>query len=68
MPDIRLKEEVILVIGVVGSDGGYSVLTPHGLKRIPGNNPMAREAYDAVMKSYTKLQEIAQQAGEQVGR
>jgi hypothetical protein len=41
---IQLKEEVILVIGAAGSDAPYSVLTPHGLKHVPGNNPFAREA------------------------
>lgn len=57
---IQLKEEIILVIGAFGSDAGYSVLTPHGVKHVPGNNPMAREAYGELTKSYAKLQEIAQ--------
>jgi hypothetical protein len=67
---IHLKEEIILVIGAFGSDAGYSVLTPHGVKHIPGNNPMAREAYETLTKSYAKLQEIAQKerAGAQAGR
>jgi hypothetical protein len=65
MPNIREIEEVIMVIGRAGSDGGYSVLTPHGLVHVPGNNPMAREAFQALKTSYTKLQEIAQK--ERVG-
>jgi hypothetical protein len=60
MPNIREIEEVIVVIGHMGSDGGYSVVTPHGVKHVPGNNPMAREAFQALKASYTKLQEIAQ--------
>jgi hypothetical protein len=64
---IHLKEEVILVIGAIGTDAPYSVLTPHGLKHVPGNNPMAREAYEALTKSYAKLQQIAQ-TGEQTVR
>jgi hypothetical protein len=67
---IHLKEEIIMVIGAFGSDAGYSVLTPHGVKHVPGNNPMAREAYAELTKSYAKLQEIAQKerVGEQVAR
>lgn len=57
---IHLQEEIILVIGAIGSDAGYSVLTPHGVKHVPGNNPMAREAYEELTKGYAKLQEIAQ--------
>lgn len=59
MPNLNLKEEVILVIGSMGSDAGYSVLTPHGVRHVPSNNPMAREAYAALMKNYNQLQEIA---------
>lgn len=70
MPNIKEMEEIILVIGRMGSDAGYTVLTPHGPKHVPGNNPMAREAVEALRGSYAKLQEIAQKerAGEQVGR
>lgn len=70
MPNIKEMEEVILVIGRMGSDAGYSVLTRHGIVHVPGNNPMAREAYGALQKSFAKLQEIAQKAqvGEQAGR
>ncbi|MES2222918.1 MAG: hypothetical protein V4587_18355 [Acidobacteriota bacterium] len=70
MPNIREMEEIILVIGTMGSDAGYSVLTPHGVVHVPGNNPMAREAFDGLKKSFAKLQQIGQQqrAGEQAGR
>lgn len=51
----HLKEEVILVIGAFGSDTGYSVLIPHGVKHVPGNNPMAREAYEAMTISYAQI-------------
>jgi sugar diacid utilization regulator len=56
---IHLKEEIILVIGASGS-----------VKVIPSNNPMAREAYAELTKSYAKLQEIAQveRTGEQAAR
>ena len=57
--NFKLMEEIILVIGNMGGDGGYSVLTPHGVVRVPGNNPEVREAVNAVMKSYATLQEIA---------
>ena len=60
MANIKEIEEVILVIGRMGSDAGYSVLTPHGVVHVPGNNPMAREAFQALKTSYAKLQEIAQ--------
>jgi hypothetical protein len=66
MANIRAIEEVILVIGSAGSDAGYSVLTPHGVVHVPGNNPLAREAFEALTRSYAKLQEIAQQ-GAQAG-
>ncbi|HEV2134050.1 MAG TPA: hypothetical protein VGR47_07285 [Terracidiphilus sp.] len=59
MPNLKLREEVILVIGQLGSDAGYSVLTPHGVVHVPGNNPMAKEAYKALTGSFAKLQEIA---------
>lgn len=55
---LKEKEEVILVIGNMGGDAGYSVLTPHGIVHVPGNNPMAREAIESMMKGYTALQEI----------
>jgi hypothetical protein len=66
MANIKAIEEVILVIGSRGSDAGYSVLTPHGVVHVPGNNPLAREAFEALTISYAKLQEIAQK-GEQAG-
>ena len=58
------KEQVILVIGSMGSDAGYSVLTPHGVVHVPGNNPLAREAYEALVKSYVALQEVAARVGQ----
>jgi hypothetical protein len=72
MPDFnnfKAMEEVILVIGDSRGDGGYSVLTPHGVIHVPGNNPEAREAYTAMMKHYAVLQETAlkQRSGGQVG-
>ena len=65
MAPIKATEEVILVIGNAGGDGGSSVLTPHGLVHVPGNNPLMREALAVLLKSYAKVQEIAekQQAG-----
>ena len=59
MATVKAVEEIILVIGTLGSDAGYSVLTPHGVVKVPGNNPMAREAFAAMKASFTKLQEIA---------
>jgi len=60
MSGLKQIEEVIMVIGSKGSDGGYSVLTPHGLLHVPGNNPLIREAYAALVKANLKVQEIAQ--------
>ncbi len=57
--NLRVMEEVIMVIGSMGSDAGYSVLTPHGVIHVPGNNPMAREAYEKLVKCYAELQQIA---------
>ncbi len=70
MANIKEMEEIIMVIGRMGSDAGYTVLTPNGPVHVPGNNPMAREAVDSLRKSYTKLQEIAQKerAAQQAGR
>lgn len=57
MPDlnIRAEQEVIIIIGDAGGDGGGWVVTPNGLKRIPDNNPELREAYRAVVKNYAIL-------------
>ncbi len=70
MANIHLQEEILLVVGALGSDAGSKVLTPHGVKKVPSNNPEAREAYETLTKSYAKLQEIAQKEGavEQTGR
>jgi hypothetical protein len=69
MAPIKATEEVILVIGQAGSDGGYSVLTPQGIRKVPSNNPEARAAFDAVAKSFATLQAIAvkAQVGQKVG-
>ena len=57
MPDfnIRDKQEVIIVIGDSGGDGGGWMVTPNGLKRIPDNNPELVEALRAVVKNYAVL-------------
>jgi hypothetical protein len=57
MPDLNIKaaQEVIIVIGDAGGDGGGWVITPNGLKRIPDNNPELREALRAVVKNYAIL-------------
>lgn len=65
MPDLNIKatQEVIIVIGDAGGDGGGWVVTPKGLKRIPDNNPELREAYRAVVKNYAILKKAV---GEEV--
>lgn len=57
MPDFNLEaaQEVIIVIGDAGGDGGGWVVTPNGLKRIPDNNPELAEALRAVVKNYAVL-------------
>ena len=57
MPDLNLKatQEVIVIIGDAGGDGGGWMVTPKGLKRIPDNNPELSEAYRAVVKNYAVL-------------
>ena len=57
MPDLNIRDaqEVIIVIGDAGGDGGGWVVTPKGLKRIPDNNPELAEAYRAVVKNYAIL-------------
>lgn len=57
--NFKAMEEVILVIGNSGGDAGYTVITKHGVVHVPGNNPMAREAYAAIAKNYAILQEAA---------
>lgn len=64
MPDLNIKatQEVIIVIGDAGGDGGHFVVTPHGLKKVPDNNPELRKAYDAIVKNYAVLKKaVAQQ-------
>lgn len=57
MPDLNLRaaQEVIIVIGDAGGDGGAWVVTPHGLKRVPDNNPESRQALKAIAKNYEVL-------------
>jgi hypothetical protein len=59
MPDLNIRDaqEVIIIIGDAGGDGGGWVVTPKGLKRIPDNNPELLEAYRAVVKNYAILKE-----------
>lgn len=65
MPDvknIKATQEVIIIIGDGGGDGGAWVVTPNGLKRVPDNNPELREAFKAVVKNYAVLKKaVAQQ-------
>jgi hypothetical protein len=57
MPDLKLKatQEVIVIIGDAGGDGGHFVVTPHGLKRVPDNNPELRKAFESIVKNYAIL-------------
>lgn len=70
--NFKAIEEVILVIGNAGGDGGYSVLTPHGVVKVPSNNPEAREAYATIAKGYATLKELAvkqqEVRGEEIAR
>lgn len=62
MPEIRpikATQEVIIVIGDSGGDGGSLVITPNGVIKVPSNNPEGREAFNSLVKSYAKLKEIA---------
>ena len=66
MPDlnIRAMQEVIIVIGDSGGDGGAVVVTPNGLKRVPDNNPELRKAYLELVKNYAVLKKAALQQGQ----
>lgn len=61
MPDLNIKavQEVIIVIGDSGGDGGATIVTPHGLKKVPDNNPELRRAYEAIVKNYAVLKKAA---------
>ena len=61
MPDfnIRAMQEVIIVIGDSGGDGGAVVVTAHGLKKVPDNNPELRKAYAELVKNYAILKKAA---------
>lgn len=64
MPDLNIKatQEVIIVIGDAGGDGGGWVITPKGLKRVPDNNPELQRAFKAMVKNYAVLKKaVAQQ-------
>lgn len=64
MHDLNIKatQEVIVIIGESGGDGGGWIVTPNGLKRIPDNNPELREALKVVVKNYSILKRgVAQQ-------
>lgn len=54
MPDLNINatQEVIMIIGQEGGDGGYWIITPNGLKKVPDNNPELREAYKTIAKNY----------------
>ncbi len=53
--NINATQEVIIVIGDEGGDGGYWIVTPKGLKKVPDNNPELREACSALVKNYAVL-------------
>jgi hypothetical protein len=57
MPDFNIKamQEVIIVIGDSGGDGGAVIVTPHGLKKVPDNNPELRKAFKAIVDNYAIL-------------
>lgn len=61
MPDLKIKatQEVIIVIGDSGGDGGAIVVTPNGLKKVPDNNPELRKVYQALVKNYAVLKKAA---------
>lgn len=61
MPDLKLKaaQEVIIVIGDAGGDGGAVIVTPNGLKKVPDNNPELRKAFEAIVKNYAILKKAA---------
>lgn len=61
MPDFNIKatQEVIIVIGDAGGDGGAVIVTPNGLKKVPDNNPELRKAYESLVKNYAVLKKAA---------
>ena len=63
MPDLNIKatQEVIIVIGDAGGDGGAYIVTPNGLKKVPDNNPESREAYKAIVKNYAILKKAVRE-------
>jgi len=59
--DLRAEQKVIIVIGDARGDGGAWVVTPHGLKRVPDNNPELHRAFEAVVKNYAILEKAVQE-------
>ncbi|HEU5187040.1 MAG TPA: hypothetical protein VFT87_00905 [Candidatus Saccharimonadales bacterium] len=55
--DLNLKatQEVIVIIGDSGGDGGGWMVTPKGLKKIPDNNPELAQAFKAIVRNYAVL-------------
>lgn len=69
MPDLNIKamQEVIIVIGDAGGDGGSYVVTPNGLKKVPDNNPELRQAYKTIVKNYAVLKKAALEQERRLG-
>jgi hypothetical protein len=61
LKNIRANQEVIIVIGDAGGDGGAIIVTPNGLKKVPDNNPELRKAYAELVRSYAVLKKAALQ-------
>lgn len=61
MPDLNIEatQQIIVIIGDSGGDGGATILTPNGLKKVPDNNPELRKAYETLVKSYAVLEKAA---------
>lgn len=57
--NIKAMQEVIIVIGDAGGDGGAVIVTPKGLKKVPDNNPELRKAFQAIVKNYAILKKAA---------
>lgn len=64
---IVLAEDVIAVIGVMGSDGGYTLVTPHGLRHVPGRSPVMSLASIASTAATLADRAMGMRIGEIVG-